>query len=142
MSNQLYGKGRQKFLGTGGVNSIDWLNDEIRPMLVNTSLYTVDINVDEFLSDIPVGAQVTPVSDCPILGNKTSTLGVANASGATYTAVSGATCGALVLFKNTGVQGTSPLIAYIDTATGLPVAPNGGPIAIQWDTGTNKIFKL
>lgn len=36
----------------------------------------------------------------------------------------------------------SPLIAYIDTATGLPVTPNGGDITIAWDSGANKIFKL
>lgn len=142
MSNRLYGKARQKFLGTNNVNNIDWLADEIRAMLVDITQYTVVIDSDEFLSDIPSIAQVTPVSGCPILGIKTSTLGIANASGATFGAVSGATCGALILFKNTGVQGTSPLIAYIDTATGLPVAPNGGPVAILWDTGVNKIFKL
>jgi hypothetical protein len=142
MSNQLYGKAREKFLGTNGVNSIDWLADEIRAMLVDITQYTVNINVDEFLSDVPALAQVTPVAGCPILGVKTATLGVANASGATFGSVSGANCGALLLFKNTGNQTTSPLIAYIDTATGLPVAPNGGPVAIQWDTGTNKVFKL
>jgi len=36
----------------------------------------------------------------------------------------------------------SPLIAYIDTATGLAVTPNGGDITIAWDSGANKIFKL
>lgn len=39
-------------------------------------------------------------------------------------------------------QTDSPLIAYIDTATGLPVTPNGGDITIAWDSGANKIFKL
>jgi hypothetical protein len=34
------------------------------------------------------------------------------------------------------------LIAYIDTATGLPVTPGGGDIDITWDNGSNKIFKL
>ena len=37
---------------------------------------------------------------------------------------------------------TSQLVAYIDTATGLPVTPNGGNIQIVWDTGANKIFAL
>lgn len=36
----------------------------------------------------------------------------------------------------------SPLIAFIDTATGLPVTPNGGDITVAWDSGANKIFKL
>ena len=34
------------------------------------------------------------------------------------------------------------VIAFIDTATGLPVTPNGGDITITWDNGANKIFKL
>jgi hypothetical protein len=39
-------------------------------------------------------------------------------------------------------QTDEPLIAYIDTATGLPVTPNGGDITIAWDSGANRIFKL
>jgi hypothetical protein len=34
------------------------------------------------------------------------------------------------------------LIARIDTATGLPVTPNGGDITVQWDAGADKIFTL
>ena len=32
--------------------------------------------------------------------------------------------------------------AYIDTATGLPITPNGGDIIVTWDNGINKIFRL
>jgi len=34
------------------------------------------------------------------------------------------------------------LIAYIDTATGLPFTPSGGDIEVVWDAGANRIFKL
>ncbi len=34
------------------------------------------------------------------------------------------------------------LVAYIDSATGLPVIPNGGDITITWDSGANRIFAL
>jgi hypothetical protein len=40
------------------------------------------------------------------------------------------------------VASSSPLICIFDTATNLPVTPNGGDITIQFDNGTNKIFKL
>ena len=33
-------------------------------------------------------------------------------------------------------------INFIDTATGLPITPNGGDIIVTWDNGANKIFKL
>jgi hypothetical protein len=49
---------------------------------------------------------------------------------------------ALVIYKDTGMASTSPLIAYIDTATGLPYTPSGGNIDVAWDNGSNKIFKL
>ena len=47
-----------------------------------------------------------------------------------------------MLYRDTGVEATSALIAYIDTATGLPITPNGGDIIVNWDNGANKIFRL
>jgi hypothetical protein len=135
MANALYGKGRQKFLE----GSIAVLSDTIKCVLVDTTLYTVSINVHEFLSDITSGARVATTSG---LSSKDSTLGVFNAGTVTFTAVSGAQCSAIVIYKDTGSAATSPLIVYIDVATGLPVTPNGGDITVTWDTGSNKIFKL
>jgi hypothetical protein len=34
------------------------------------------------------------------------------------------------------------VIAFLDTASNLPVTPNGGDITVSWDNGSNKIFKL
>lgn len=101
--------------------------------------YTLAIDTDEFLSDIPSGARITTSGN---LASKTATLGVADAADVVFSSVSGASCEALVIYKDTGAAGTSPLIAYIDTATGLPVTPNGGDITCVWDNGSNKIFKL
>ena len=33
---------------------------------------------------------------------------------------------AIVIYVDTGTEATSPLVAFIDTATGLPITPNGG----------------
>lgn len=76
------------------------------------------------------------------LASKTSTAGVADAADITFTAVSGATVEALIIYKDTGVSSTSNLIAYIDSATGLPATPNGGDITVTWDNSANRIFKL
>lgn len=76
------------------------------------------------------------------MASKTTTAGIANAAAATFSSVSGDQSEALVIYKDTGDAATSPLIAYIDTATGLPITPNGADITINWDTGANKIFKL
>jgi hypothetical protein len=51
----------------------------------------------------------------------------------TFTAVSGASVESVNVFKDTGTPGTSNLIAYFDTGTGLPVTPNGGDITVTWN---------
>ena len=135
MANALYDKGRQAFLE----GNIDWLNDNIKAVLVDTATYTVDLVNDQYLSDIPSGERVATSAN---FFTKTTTAGVADAADITFTTVTGDQSEALVIYKDTGVEGTSPLIAYIDNATGLPVTPGGGDIAVIWDDGANKIFKL
>lgn len=46
----------------------------------------------------------------------------------TWSSVSGASVESLDYYKDSGTSSTSPLIANIDSATGLPVTPNGGDI--------------
>lgn len=135
MANALYGLGRQKILEGG----IAILTDDIKTVLVDTATYAVSIDTDEFLADIPVGERVATSAN---MSSKTSTLGVFDAADVTYSTIAGDTSEALVIYKDTGVAATSPLIAYIDTATGLPVSPNGGDIVVTWDSGSDKIFKL
>lgn len=73
---------------------------------------------------------------------KTQTQGTFDGDNVTFTAVSGNTVEALVLYrKNAGADTTWPLICYIDTGvTGLPVTPNGGDITITWNA--SGIFKI
>jgi hypothetical protein len=76
------------------------------------------------------------------LANKTITNGVFDADDATFSSVTGANCEALIIFSDTGIQGTSRLVAYIDSATGLPILPNGGDITVAFSSGSSKIFAL
>jgi hypothetical protein len=40
----------------------------------------------------------------------------------------------LILFKDTGTEATSILIAIYDTFTsGMPLTPNGGDVTVQWN---------
>src|SRR4051812_41488182 len=116
MANALYDKGRQKFLE----GSIAWLTDNIKAVLVDGGAYTPNLSTHEFLSDIAGGARIATSAN---LATKTSTAGVADADDVTFTAVSGVQSEYVVLYKDTGVAATSPLICIIDTATGLPVTP-------------------
>jgi len=135
MANALYNKGREGFLD----GNIDWDTDDIRCILIDTADYTVDLATHDNLDDVPAIARVATSG---ALTSKTVTDGVADAADVTLSSVTGDQCEAIVIYKHTGTESTSRLIAYIDTATGLPVTPNGGDITIQWDSGANKIFKL
>lgn len=135
MANALYDKGREAFL-TG---DIDWLNDNIKVTLIDANDYTVNLSTDQFYSSIPVAARVATSGN---LSSKTATSGVADAADVLFTSVTQDVSEALVIWQDTGVEASSRLIAYIDVASGLPVTPNGGDITVQWDNGSNKIFKL
>ena len=50
---------------------------------------------------------------------------------------------AFIVYKDTGSEATSTLIAYFDTVTnGLPFTPSGADVVIQWDDETNRILRL
>ena len=135
MANALYDKGREGFLD----GSIDWDTDTIKVVLVDTNDYTVNLATHDNLDDIPSAARVATSG---ALTGKTVTGGVADADDVTFSSVTGDQSEALIIYKDTGTESTSRLIAYIDSATGLPVTPNGGDISVVFDNGSNKIFKL
>lgn len=135
MANALYDKGREAFLD----GLIAWSSHNIKCVLVDTGAYTANLATDTFLSDVPALARIATSGN---LASKTVTAGVADAANVTFTAVTGVSCEALVIYRDTGVVGTSRLIARIDTATGLPATPDGSDIAVAWDDGANRIFKL
>lgn len=135
MANALFDKARQRFLE----GQFNWTTDTIKAVLVDTGTYTPNLTSHEFLSDISGGARIATSG---AFASKTTTGGAADAADVTFTSVTGASIEAIVIYKDTGSDATSPLIAYIDTATGLPITPNGGDIIVTWDNGANKIYKL
>ena len=135
MANTLYDFARQRFLEA----QINWMTDVVKVILVDTGAYTPQTAVHQYLSDIPTSARIAgPVT----MTGKATTGGAADANDVTFTAVSGTSIEAIIMCVDTGTESTSPLIAFIDTATGLPITPNGGDIIVTWDNGTNKIFKV
>lgn len=134
MANVLYQLGRQAFLEA----DLDWTGQDMRVVLVDTADYTFS-QTHQFLSDVPGAARVA-VSGA--LAGKTATNGTADANDVTFTSVTGDQSEALIIYQHTGVDATSRLVAYIDTATGFPITPNGGNITVVWDSGANRIFTL
>jgi hypothetical protein len=137
MANALYDKARQRFLTA----DLNWSAVDIKALLVDTASYTVNLASDEFVADIPLGMRI---KESGVFLSKTVVGGAADAADSTFVAVAaGAPCEAIVIYQHTGSDpALNKLIAYIDTATGLPITPNGGDIIVTWDNGPNKIFKL
>lgn len=133
MANAIYPKYKEALIN-GSANTS--LAGTVKVALVDTGTYTYSA-AHEFLTSLTgvVGTAQT------IGATKTYTNGVFDGGDVTFTAVSGATVEALVLYIDTGTAGTSRLVAYIDTGvTGLPVTPNGGDITITWNA--SGIFAL
>jgi hypothetical protein len=141
MTNQLFSPGREGFLD----GSLDWNTATIKCSLLRGYSFN---STHKFLSDV-TGASGVLVATA-ILTTPTVTGGVASADPVTFTSVAtGVACNALLIYQSSAPTGGADLattaqrlIAFIDTATNLPVTPNGGNINIAWDTGTNKIFTL
>ena len=140
MANQLFTKAKQAFLG----GELNLSSNVVTIALVDTGVYTFSAS-HQFRSSIPNTAVVSTAN----LTSKTITDGVFDAADVTFPLVTGANCEALVLYHNTGNaegdgtrQGDSRLIAFIDTATGLPVLPNGGNISVKFSDAASKIFAL
>jgi hypothetical protein len=133
MANVLFPKFKEALFAAG----INFTTATIKAQLLNTSsadgagnFYTYNAAHD-FLDDVPSGSRVgTPVT----LGSKTITNGVFDAADLAFGATTGASAEALIIYNDTpSTEATKQLIAYFDTATGLPVTPNGGGINLVWD---------
>lgn len=134
MANALYDSGRAKFLE----GSLDWDAHNIKMVLTDHGGATPNVATHDFRDDISAGTIATSAN----FANKTTTAGVADMDDVTFTAVSGASVESSTSYRDVGTAATDPLIAYVDTATGLPVTPSGGDIVFRVDSGANKYFKL
>jgi hypothetical protein len=131
MASTRFPKARKAFLDA----DIDLPVDDIRVMLVKNT-YSYD-STDQYLSDL--GSVDNGRSAA--FSSKFTTDGIFDAADITLTATAGVACNALVIFKHTGADTSARAIAYIDTATGLPLTPStGATVSIAWSNGANKIF--
>ena len=134
MANVFYAKGKEKILSA----DIDWVTDTIKVMLVKNT-YPQNLSTDEFLDDV----EAYRLNTDQTLSGKSITNGIFDAADPTWTAVTaGDTSEGVVIYKYTGSAATSPVLIYIDSITGFPLATNGGDITAAWDNGANKIFSL
>jgi hypothetical protein len=131
MANVLYDKGRQGFLE----GSIDWDTDDIRGLIVDSTDYTQNLATHDNLDDIPAPGRVAVTT---AFTAKTVTDGIANATIPLLTAVAGDSCEYFIVYKHTGTDSTSRLIASYD----ISYTPTCNDLQISFNTGANKAFKL
>lgn len=139
MANSMYNFARETCAGSG----LGWNAGDYRVALIDTGAYTFSAS-HKFLTDVPAAAFIAPTNGTragTVLASKTSVDGACDADDVTFTTISGTSAEALIIFKWVTDATDSWLVVYIDTATGLPITPNGGNIIIQWDSGVNRIFR-
>jgi hypothetical protein len=131
MANAIYPKWKEAVIQHDADSALDGSGATgVYVALVDTGVYTYSA-ADQYYSSISAAVVGTPVE----LGTKTYTNGVLDAADIAFTAVSGSSVEALVLYiKNAGANTTWRLFAYLDTnITNLPVTPNGGDINVAWN---------
>lgn len=133
MANAIYGTYKAFVLTAAANVSLDQNDATNGPFVSLSDTGTVAFNsAHDFYDDVSaanVGTEQRITS--PTVAAAT---GVFDGADLLYTAVSGATVEALIIYRhNSGASSTWKLVAFIDTGqTGLPVTPNGGNIAVAW----------
>jgi hypothetical protein len=119
---------------------ISYGSDPIAIVLASAG-YTANTAVggDEFLSAIVSGNRVATSGD---LSSKTNVGGTLDAADTVFSSVSGSTITQYEMFWDSGTDTTSYLMIQFDSATNLPMIPNGGNITIQWPGSPNYIATL
>lgn len=127
MADAYYTQYPNSLLGVSVHSFADLDTDDIRQILRDEGADALNL-ADQDLADITAGARISTSAN---LSSKTVGVvaaGVFDHGDVTHTAVSGASVESIDYYKHTGTESTSPLLFNIDSATGLPVTPNGGDI--------------
>jgi len=146
MANALYDNARNLFAR----GDLQWKNggNTFRAFLVDSATYTPDLAAHDFLDDVPTSARkggaggATGFGDGVVVVPADPAAGVCDAADITFVAVGAGTFEYILIYRALTSDALSPLVALIDTATGLPITANGGDITVTWDNGANRIFKL
>lgn len=119
--SSLYPKGAAHILGAA--TKVDLVADNIK-VLFYAGSYS---SAHEFVSDL-TGASI--IARSGNLAGKTVALGVFDANDLTITAVSGSAFTHVLLYKDSGADASSPLIANFDVAS---FTPSGGDVNVVFN---------
>lgn len=147
MPDRLYDNGRNLF-ARGELHWRAQAGSIVCAFLVDAT-YIPDTAKHEYLSDIPIEARHGNGGsgeriDAPTLTLFDPKAGVCDAEDVTFSRIPTGTARLdyLVLFADAGSDDSSPLIAVIESARGLPFTPHNADVEIVWSNAQNRIFKL
>lgn len=124
MPNSVAPAGKTRLLTAG-----DWVAGSFDVMLVDNQTFTYVEGTHTVRSDIPAIERIATVA----LAGKSVVDGVLGANDVVFPAVSGDQFEYVIIVENTGAEANDTIIAVFDTATGLPLTPNGNDINLAWN---------
>lgn len=122
MASHVYPKALEQFLQAG----INLAGVNIKAVMIDDADYVYS-DAHVFLSEVAAAARVATSGN---LANKNYTNGVFDADDIAISAVTGDTCEAVIIYVDTGVAGTSRLLAYLEAVA--PFTPNGSDVLLQF----------
>lgn len=137
MANDWFTAALKNALGVDTFAFLDPEDSTIKGMFVDHADDTPAVDSDDAIDDILSAARVPALGSAPTLTTKAITgtsKAVFDADDLLFASLSGDQVESLILFKDSGVESTSPLWLFWDTATGLPLTPNGADVTVQWAT--------
>lgn len=137
MANALFTGYRNNILGENTFTNVQLDADTLKTLFVDHADDTPVPATDDAIDDILSAARVPAIGSAPSLASKTLGVvaaGTFDAADTLFSTLSGDVVESLLIFKDTGAEATSILIAWFDTFTsGMPLTPNGGDVTVQWN---------
>lgn len=140
MADAFYEEFRNGMFGGGTHAQPDLTTAAIKVLLRDEGTTALNLATQVDLADISsAGVGTDQVCGSPTVGS--AAVGAFDHADLTWTAVTGASVESLDYYDYaTATAATSPLICNIDSATGLPVTPNGGDIT--WAPAAGGVFQI
>lgn len=126
MPNSIAPTGKDHLLTIG-----NWVADNFDVILVDSQELVYIEGTHLTRADIPALGRIATQ---PLLG-KTCVGGLLNANDVVFPNVTGDQFEYVFIVANTGVEANDAIICVFDTATGLPLTPNGNDINSVWNVG-------
>ena len=139
MADAYYTDFANAILGNGVHGTPDLDTDDIRAILRDEGADALNL-ADQDLADITAGARIATSANLSSKTVGTVGAGVFDHADYVYTAVSGATVESIDYYEHSGTESTSPLMFNLDSATGLPLTPNGGDVT--WAPHVNGVLNV